>query len=117
MIDFKKLRVWEQGMRIAIATYRLTDTFPAKEKYSLCTQMTSAAVSIPSNIAEGNTRRSDKDKSRFAEIALGSSFELETQLLIADDLNFGDIDLRKNLIEQVLIEHRMLNSFLSTLKK
>ena len=104
-------------MQIAIATYKLTDTFPAKERYSLSSQMTSAAVSIPSNIAEGNSRSSDREKGRFAEIALGSSFELETQLLVADALNFGNPELRKSLIEQVLVEHRMLNSFLATLKK
>ena len=117
MINFKKLRVWEQGLQIAIATYKLTDTFPAKERYSLSSQMTSAAVSIPSNIAEGNSRSSDREKGRFTEIALGSSFELETQLYVADALQFGDLELRKNLIELVLIENRMLSSFLSTLKK
>lgn len=64
--------------------------FPKKEKYGISSQITKAAVSIPSNIAEGSSRTSERDYCRFIEISLGSSFELETQLLIADAVNYGD---------------------------
>jgi four helix bundle protein len=84
MKNFKQLRIWQNGMGIAVQAYQLIETFPSSERFSLSQQITSAAVSIPSNIAEGNSRSSEKDKSRFIEIALGSGFEIETQVLIAD---------------------------------
>ncbi len=69
------------NLKIAVKTFQLTDTFPKEDKYGICQQMTRSGVSIPSNIAEGSSRRSEKDYARFIEISLGSSFELETQLI------------------------------------
>ena len=89
MRNFKELKIWQKGFEIAVDTYKLTETFPPTEKFSLAQQATRAAVSIPSNIAEGSSRFSEKDYKRFIEISLGSSFELETQLLIAKAVNFG----------------------------
>ena len=88
MKNFKELKVWQKGVEIAVTSYKLVDTFPTSEKYSLSQQITRAAVSIPSNIAEGSSRRSEKEYARFLEISLGSCFELETQYLIAQKLNF-----------------------------
>ena len=73
------------------------DTFPKEEKFSLVQQMTKAAVSIPSNIAEGSSRSSEKDYCRFIEISIGSAFELETQIIIAEKLNKGNQQLLQEL--------------------
>lgn len=71
-------------MQLVEDVYRLVDGFPSKEKFSLSSQITRSAVSVPSNIAEGASRISEKDFARFLEISLGSCFELETQLRIAN---------------------------------
>src|SRR5690348_1577431 len=103
MRNFKELKIWQKGFEIAIDTYRLIESFPASEKFSLTQQATRAAVSIPSNIAEGSSRTSEKDYKKYIEISLGSSFELETQLLIAKAVNFGDatkIDMTLKKIDE-----------------
>jgi len=82
MRNFKQLLIWQKGFQIAVKSYQVVSSFPKEEKYSITSQITRAAVSIPSNIAEGSSRSSMKDYNRFLEISLGSSFELETQLLI-----------------------------------
>lgn len=117
MKNFKQLRIWQNGFDLAIKAYKLTEGFPKGEQFRLSSQITKAAVSIPSNIAEGNSRSSERDKARFIEISLGSSFELETQLLIAAALDFGDKGLRAEIITMVEEENRMLHGFLSRLKK
>jgi len=89
MRNFKQLKIWQKGIDIAIKTYQLTDTFPKEDKYAMVQQMTKASVSIASNIAEGSSRKSEKDYLRYIEISLGSTFELETQIIIAEKLNKG----------------------------
>ena len=116
MKNFKKLRVWQNGFDIAVKSYKLVQTFPKEALFGIAGQITSSALSIPSNIAEGSSRSSEKDYCRFIEIALGSSFELDTQVLVADALNFGDTGMRRDLMEMILQEHTMLHSFLSTLR-
>ncbi|PLX22308.1 MAG: diversity-generating retroelement protein bAvd family protein [Marinilabiliales bacterium] len=86
MKDFKKLNVWQKGIDLVTSIYKISKNFPSEEKYGLSSQITRAAVSIPSNIAEGSSRFSEKDYFRFLEIALGSAFELETQLMIVEKL-------------------------------
>ena len=87
----KDLVVWQKSVQLSILVYKLTDDFPAREVYSLASQMRRAVVSIPSNIAEGKSRGTRKDFSHFLHMAYGSASELETQLLIAKQLNFcGD---------------------------
>ncbi|HMC97894.1 MAG TPA: four helix bundle protein [Flavobacteriales bacterium] len=81
MKNFKKLEIWQLGMDIVDAVFDLYENLPYQKIAELKGQSIRAAISIPSNIAEGNSRRSEKDKLRFMEIALGSSFELETQSL------------------------------------
>ncbi|MFL5739435.1 MAG: four helix bundle protein [Flavisolibacter sp.] len=117
MKNFKNLRIWQTGYSIAIDTYKLLKTFPTEERFGLSRQIAKAAVSIPSNIAEGSSRNSQKDYGHFIEISLGSSFELETQILIADSLDFGDHLLRASILKNIEKENIMLHSFLSTLKK
>ena len=78
MHNFRNLQVWEKGVELAKSVYQLTRDFPDEEKFGLITQMRRCAVSIPSNIAEGSARSTEKDFSRFLSISLGSYFELET---------------------------------------
>ena len=115
MRNFKKLQIWQKGFEIAVDTYRLIDGFPKSEKYALAQQATRAATSIPSNIAEGSSRRSEKDYYRFIEISLGSSFELETQLLIAQAVDFGDKHLLSNTLNKIDEEQKMLIAFANRL--
>ncbi|THU37333.1 four helix bundle protein [Niastella caeni] len=115
MRNFKELKIWQNGIAIAIKTYRVTETFPREDKYSIVQQMNKAGISIPSNIAEGSSRRSEKDYSRFIEIALGSSFELETQIIIAEQLNKGNQQLLRELKTALLEEQRMLTGFQNAL--
>lgn len=117
MRNFKALKIWQKGFDIAVNSYKLVDTFPKTEKYSLSQQITRAAVSIPSNIAEGSSRMSEKDYNRFLEFSLGSSFELETQYMIAKAVNFGDQQLIENGLQMIDEEQKMVMSFMTKLKK
>ena len=116
MRNFRELKIWQKGFEIAVDTYELTASFPSSEKFGICSQMTRAAVSIPSNVAEGSSRKSEKDYNRFIEISLGSSFELETQLLIAKAVAYGDRVQTDNLLVKLNEEQRMLASFMNSLK-
>ena len=103
-------------MEIALGTFQLTQNFPTTERYGLTSQMNRSAMSISSNIAEGSSRQSQKEYKRFIEIALGSCFELETQLLIARSVNFAvenEIDV---LLGMIMEEQKMILAFINTLK-
>ncbi|HPH89745.1 MAG TPA: four helix bundle protein [Ferruginibacter sp.] len=115
MRNFKQLKIWQKGFEIAVKSLKLAGAFPKEEKYGLTSQVSRASVSIPSNIAEGSSRSSEKDYKRFLEFSLGSSFELETQLLIADAVNYGDFELRNEILRDVDEEQKMLISFMNKL--
>ena len=85
---FKDLRVWQEGIELVKVTYALCAKFPKEELYGLASQMKRAAVSIPSNIAEGHSRKSRAEYRQFVYIAIGSLAELETQLILAKELEF-----------------------------
>jgi four helix bundle protein len=88
MHRYKDLIVWKKSIEMTLNIYELTKKFPASEKYGLVSQARRAAISIPSNIAEGSGKNSNIDFKRFLSIALGSCNELETQLLISNKLNY-----------------------------
>ena len=117
MKNYKELKVWQKGVEIALTSYKLVDTFPNSEKYSLSQQITRAAVSIPSNIAEGSSRSSEKEYARFLEISLGSCFELETQYLIAQNVNFGNQQIVTTGLQMLNEEQKMIMAFLNKLNK
>ncbi len=117
MRNFKELKIWQKGVEIAVNSYKLVDSFPVTEKYALSQQITRASVSIPSNIAEGSSRSSEKDYARFLEISLGSSFEVETQYLIAQKVNFGNQLLLSDGLKMIDEEQKMLMAFINKLKK
>lgn len=117
MRNFKELKIWQKGFEVAVKSFKLTASFPKEEKYGITSQVTRAAVSIPSNIAEGRSRSSEKDYNRFIEIALGSTFELETQLLISQAVSFGDNNLSAEILSDLNEEQKMLISFMNKLNK
>lgn len=86
--DYKKLQVWESSISLATSIFKISATFPSSEIYGITSQIRRCAVSIPSNIAEGAGRNSDKSFSHFLSIAYGSACELETQLIIAKNLGY-----------------------------
>lgn len=86
--NFKKLKIWIEGVNLVTENYKLTRTFPDYEKYGLVRQMNICAVSIPSNIAEGSSKSSDKHFNKFIEDSLGSAFEWETQLVVARNIAY-----------------------------
>jgi four helix bundle protein len=112
--NFKKLKIWQKGMELGMLTYKLADQLPKEEKYGLRSQMTSAVISIPSNIAEGSSRNSKKDYLRFLEYSLGSAYELETQVTAIDMLNYGEKELRELILAGIDEEQKMLQSFITT---
>lgn len=87
--SYKDLRVWKQARELANAVYRATEFFPKHEFFGIVNQMRRAAVSVPSNIAEGKGHRSDREFERFLLHARGSLLELETQVILSGDLGFG----------------------------
>ncbi len=116
MHNFKELIIWKEAMEVAKAIYQASAQFPANEKFGLTSQINRSAVSIPSNIAEGAGRGSDKEFIQFLNIALGSAFELETQLLLANSFGFmNDLKL-KELVERLQKIQRMIDGFKKRLK-
>lgn len=89
MHNFRNLQIWKDAMDLAQEVYEVTETIPTKETYGIISQMTRAAVSIPSNIAEGSGR-SEKDFAHFLSIALGSLFELNTQIMLSERIGYID---------------------------
>ncbi|MFK7900913.1 MAG: four helix bundle protein [Cyclobacteriaceae bacterium] len=116
MRSFKNILVWQKSKSLVAKIYILTSSFPDSERFGLTSQIRRAAISIPSNIAEGCSRSSDKDFKRFLEIAIGSSFELETQLLIATDLNYLNETYLGDILTEITEIQKMLNSFIQKLK-
>ncbi|MGB0392140.1 MAG: four helix bundle protein, partial [Salibacteraceae bacterium] len=99
--DFRKYEIWQTGMTIVSSTYTLLHSLPDSEKYGLRSQISRSAVSIPSNIAEGCSRESEKDFKRFLEYSLGSCFELETQFLICIQNQFTNTEKTNNLLLEI----------------
>lgn len=116
MRDFRKLDIWKNGIELVKQVYLLSNKFPSEEKFGLRSQITRAAVSVPSNIAEGCSRNSEVEFKRFLEIAIGSLFEVETQLVISKELNFitqEDLEIIFSLIQK---EGKMINSLINRIK-
>ena len=86
--SFENILVWQKSRVLAKEIYQITSTFPKEELFGISSQMRRCSISIPSNLAEGSSRRTAKDKARFTEIAFGSGLELLNQLIIALDLNY-----------------------------
>lgn len=115
--SYKDLLIWRKGIDIVINIYTMTESFPKEELFALTSQIKRAAISIPSNISEGYGRNTDKSFSHFLDIARGSLYELETQLIIAKELK---LILNNELYNKISLlieeESKMINAFSKTLK-
>lgn len=116
--SYKDLLIWQKGFQIVISTYKLIKDFPQEELNALTSQIKRASVSIPSNIAESYGRNTDKSFSHFIDISRGSLYELETQLLIAKELEFiQDLDMFNHVISLINEESKMINAFYNSISK
>ncbi len=115
--SYRDLEVWQRGVDLVELIYKLTPSFPSEEKFGLTAQIRRAAVSIPSNIAEGWGRDSTKEYVRFVRIARSSLFEVETQLIIAHRLGYLNEDELKTSLQETEVESRMLLSLIRSLKR
>lgn len=115
MGNYKELAVWRKAHQVTLSIYEVTKNFPKEKIYGLTNQMRRAAVSIPSNIAEGAGKGSDSELIRYLRIALGSANELDYQLLLSHDLRLLDVQLYTQLSQNVQEVCRMLNGLIQTL--
>ena len=113
--DYKQLNVWVKAIDLVTHVYALTKQMPKEELYSLADQIKRSAVSIPSNIAEGSGRNTTKEYIQFVYIALGSASELETQLIIGQNLGF--FPNIEDHMKEITDIRRMLNGLINSLKK
>ncbi len=113
--NYKDLSVWQKSMDLAVLIYQTVRLLPKEELYGLSDQMRRAVVSIPSNIAEGNQRKSTKDNIRFLNIARGSLGELETQIMLCERLGYLKQDKTELLLNLCAEIGRMLNGLINNL--
>jgi four helix bundle protein len=116
MANFKELLVWQKSIDFVTEIYKFTDSFPKEETFGLKSQIRRASVSIPSNIAEGNSRRSKPDYVQFLKISRGSCAEVETQLIISKNLHFLDEKIYLKLNQDIIEISKMLNGLINSLK-
>jgi len=115
--NFKDLNIWKVGIKIVNEIYIITKQFPVDELYGITAQTRRSAVSIPSNIAEGFKRYHVKEYKRFLRIALGSAAELETQLIIVQELKWIDNQNLVNIFDMLNHLARMITALLNKLPK
>ena len=113
---FTDLHAWQEGYRLVLMVYKHTEKFPDKERYGIIDQMRRAVVSLTSNIAEGFSRRSSKEKSRFYDVAQASLIELQNQLIISKDVGYLSDDEFKLINEQLVICNKLLSGLLRATK-
>ena len=115
MANFKELLVWQKSIDFVTEIYKITEHFPKYEMYGLTSQIRRASVSVPSNIAEGNSRRSKPDYLQFLKISRGSCAEVETQLLISKNLQFINETQYLKLNQNIIEISKMLNGLINPL--
>ncbi len=111
MHNYLELKIWQEGRKLVKTIYSISANFPKEEMYGLTSQIRRAAISIPSNIAEGTGRTSNKEFRRFLEYAIGSLFELETQIILANDLNFVTTENFETIHQDIKSLLRMIVKF------
>ena len=117
MNNLKELKIWNKAIDLTVDVYKATSSFPSDERFGLISQSRRSAVSIPSNIAEGAGRNSKKEFANFLGIANGSSYELQTQLVISNRLSLLGDDVLNNLLGQIDELQKMNYAFQQTLNK
>ncbi len=115
--SFTDLLAWQAGHQLALNIYNLTESFPKTEQFGLVTQLRRAAVSVTSNIAEGFSRNSYKEKIQFYYMSLGSLTEIQNQLLIAKDVDYLDKSNFIEIAEQTVKVSKLINGLIKSLKR
>ena len=113
---FRDLEIWKLGKEIVKDIYRLSESMPVSQRYGISSQMQRAAISIPSNIAEGFNRFQNKEYRRFLYIALGSCAELETQVEICSDLQYLSGEQKNSILDKINHESKMLANLIKCLQ-
>ncbi len=116
MKDFRSLKVWEKAHQLTLLIYQASNDFPKEENYALTSQLRRSAASVPTNLAEGCGRGSDRELSRFVQVAMGSASEVEYLLLLCHELGYLHSELHQQLAELTTEVKRMLASLLRKLK-
>jgi four helix bundle protein len=111
MHNYKQLKIWDKSIDLVVDIYKATAGFPKEEKYGLISQMRRSAVSIPSNIAEGAGRNSDKEFCHFLSVSHGSSYELETQVIVSERLDLISKAICDSLCEKINEVQKMSYNF------
>lgn len=117
MHNFKELKVWQLSRQLVKDIYEVTSDFPSSEKYGLVSQLRRCTVSIPTNIAEGTGRNTDKDFSHFLNISLGSAYELETLLILCFDVGLITSDQFESLSVKISEIQKMTFGLIKTLRQ
>ena len=116
MRNFRDYDIWKSAIALSVSIYSLSNLFPSSEKFGLTNQIRRAVVSIGSNIAEGASRKSEKDFCRYLEISVGSSFEVETQLIIANEVGFVERKDIEPIIESLHLFQRQTHNLINILE-
>ena len=116
MRNFRKLDIWNDAIELAVDVYRITQAFPREEEFGLKSQLRRASCSISFNIAEGSSRSSDREYARFLEVAEGSAFEVETQLILSFRVNLLSSESTDQLITQLHFLQRRINRLIQKIK-
>lgn len=114
--NFKKLQIWEESIELVTLNYKFTATLPDYEKFGLRSQLNRCAVSIPSNISEGTSKKTNKHFTTFLEHSLGSAFEWETQLIICKNLNFISEENFNNFEKRIQKLQQKISNFIDSLQ-
>jgi len=113
--NFKKLIIWQESLELVIETYKITKSFPSQEKFGLSSQLNRCSVSIPSNIAEGTSKSSEKHFKNYLETSLGSAFEWETQIIIAHRVGYINQNEFTELENRISKIQNMIYKFMTSL--
>lgn len=116
-MNYTELDVWKYSRELVKLVYKLTKSYPQEELYGLTNQIRRSVISVPSNIAEGVGRQSNKETIHFLFIAKGSLNEVETQLYLSFDLGYISEEELKNILEKVISNKKLLNGFINYYKK
>lgn len=114
--SFTDLHAWQEGHQLVLAVYKRTKTFPIDEQFGLTSQMRRCSISVTSNIAEGFSRKSKKEKSQFLYMALGSVTELQNQLVIARDIKYLSKEEFQFMAERTVVVSKLINGLIKSSK-
>lgn len=116
MKNFRDIKVWQKAHKLTLNVYKMSNSLPNEEKYGIANKIRRAMVSVPTNIAEGCGRNSDRDFVRFLTITFGSANEVEYLLVLCKDLNFIDLNIFKRLHEDIVEVKKMLSSLINAIR-